>query len=278
MVNNTGGFPSNFHQGTRAEYLAQFALSRIGLVVPVPRQSDHFLTDLFVHLGTLEGKDFIPTGPTIAVQVKSNCNPIDFDDRKLGIFLRELAQPYFIAVVDVAQNTVEIYSTQERLNHAHFCWTSLQLRFGEAPTGFSNDPSRTSATLFLGRPIWSCPIPDLDANPNGPRTAQRFHKVLSAWARLESFNLAWHAQGFPLFARPAPTESNESPDPRSVKFIKIVTLGTLESAVHHLGAVTGALRQIAEEQHWEPLERACAGVLGEINKLTWQNAGDSTTT
>lgn len=268
---------NNFHQGSRAEYLAQFALSRVGLVVPVPRQADHFLIDLFVHLGKQVGRQFVPTGPTVAVQAKSSRKPIVLKDRKLEIFLNEIANPYFIAVVDINEGTIEVFSTQERLNHARFPRTKLTLRFAPEPRDFKNDPIATEAEMYLREPISTYPIAALDRPSSAPGTASRFHDVLNAWARLESLNLAWHAQGFPLFARPAPTESNECPDLRSVKFIKIVNRDTLESAVNHLGVVIGALRQIASEQRWAPLERACADVLDEIDRRPWQNAGDSTT-
>ena len=71
------GQHTNFVQGSRAEFLAQFALSRFGFITAVPRQSDQFKADQFLHLaqwGTGEdGIEYLnPKGPTLAFQIKTS--------------------------------------------------------------------------------------------------------------------------------------------------------------------------------------------------------------
>ena len=41
--------PFGYLQGNRSEYLAIPALTKIGFVIPVPRQEDHFGVDFVVH-------------------------------------------------------------------------------------------------------------------------------------------------------------------------------------------------------------------------------------
>jgi len=68
--------PYGFHEGNRSEHLAVYFLSKIGLVIPVPRQSDLFKVDFIVHLSRKKKRNFVPTGRCFAIQIKSNHCPL----------------------------------------------------------------------------------------------------------------------------------------------------------------------------------------------------------
>ena len=69
----TGSIAANFHEGSRSEYLAQFAFSAFGTAIPVPHQEDSGL-DMYCTLLEQEGRRAWPRA-YYSVQVKSTMAP-----------------------------------------------------------------------------------------------------------------------------------------------------------------------------------------------------------
>ncbi|MBX3316387.1 MAG: hypothetical protein KF902_05930 [Phycisphaeraceae bacterium] len=194
-----------FREGDRSEYLAQSVFSTIGFVVPVARQEDRFLTDLVVQLN-IECKDATPpvvepTGLSIAVQVKSNYEPIaeTHDPAAAALVAAFGHQPWFVAVVEKKTDSLSVYSTLQR----HF-WrnvTGFSIALEAAP---HDKASRRPRTVYVGPPVVRAGLRELDSE-NGNRRArarQRFRETMLSWARLDATNIAYRTLGIPAILLP----------------------------------------------------------------------------
>jgi hypothetical protein len=111
---------NNLRGGDRAEYLAQFILSAIGVSVQVPRPEDYghdffcalqrrdnrqltFHSPFTVQTGTIGGKNFVYGAKKKDGKLIPRPEGIDF--------LRRLQLPFFLGVVDKAQHRLQLYST-----------------------------------------------------------------------------------------------------------------------------------------------------------------------
>jgi hypothetical protein len=185
-----------FLEGDRSEYLAQSVFSTIGFVATVSRQEDRFLTDLLVQLN-IESESAIPgvvepTGLCIAVQVKSNFEPIiETRDPSAASLVAAFGHlPWFVAVAEKKSGAINVYSTVRR----HF-WRNV--------SGFSialKSPPRTKAkipprTVYVGPPVARARIRDLDSSVAARRTAarQRFRQTILSWASLDTTNIAYRS-------------------------------------------------------------------------------------
>jgi hypothetical protein len=194
-----------FREGDRSEYLAQTVFSTIGFVAAVSRQEDRFLTDLLVQLN-VENRSATPgvvepTGLCVAVQVKSNHEPIaDTHDPCAAALVATFGQlPWFVAVVEKKSDTLSVYSTVQR----HF-WRNV--------TGFSialenlpqDKADRQSRTVYVGPPVVCVRIRDLDTGDSIRRTRarQRFREAMLSWARLDAINIAYRTLGIPAILLP----------------------------------------------------------------------------
>ncbi|HMX00841.1 MAG TPA: hypothetical protein PKL56_15845 [Cyclobacteriaceae bacterium] len=107
----------NFREGDRSEYLANYILSGIGLVTPVPRQEDIGL-DFYCQIADQE-KGNLTFGSPYVLQVKSESeNSIVFgnDDAKEWnednvAWLFKLQQPLFFGFVNKEKFEISIYNT-----------------------------------------------------------------------------------------------------------------------------------------------------------------------
>lgn len=101
------------HKGWENEHLATFLLSRVAFVASPLKVGDDVGTDLFCTLYGRESRNgttvLVPRS-SIAVQVKSNRNPLDIAT-KLS-YLRRLEVPYYLGVVDQQALSLELYSAR----------------------------------------------------------------------------------------------------------------------------------------------------------------------
>lgn len=215
----------NFRRGTRAEYLARFALSKVGFMAPVPREEDRFGTDLFLHLCKIENRDgrvvHVPVGPTLAFQVKSNRDDILLEGDNLRSFF-DYRMPFFVAYVDVPNDRLEIYSACRRFAHSWYrdFATTLSLKFVTPDPEERNEPSSKNHLLYLYGPIASRKISEFEGD-EGNTVVANLLDVLQSWSLLDVVNQAFHSMGVPIFAHPIEFGPNE-PLPRD-------TLGHLKS-------------------------------------------------
>lgn len=145
-----GGRPRNLRVGDRAEYYANFLLSRIASAVQVPRQED-FGIDFMGALLRVD-RQSLHEGPRFNVQVKSNADLLakPFGARRdsgwphhevkwlLGRdpFPVQLT-PLFVGVVDLDEGALDLYTTA---NMFHARWmagnpTEVVLAPGDVPNG-----------------------------------------------------------------------------------------------------------------------------------------------
>lgn len=205
------GAIANFREGTRSEYLAQFAFSCIGFVIPVPRQEDFMLTDLFVHLHSeIEGrgvKQLVPMGQAIAVQIKSNTEPIELTAAQLALVVKSEV-PWFIAVCDRARSRLDVFSTIDR--HFFYRFTeSTSIRFDPRP--LDTKALRESVGINVGPPIISVHLDALeDFEIERRRTARAaFRAAVRSWAISDAINIAALREGASWVLRPQGVQPGE---------------------------------------------------------------------
>src|SRR5262249_34825585 len=107
-----GSTSANFHEGSRSEYLAQYAFASFGTAVPVPRQEDTGL-DLYCTLTERLGKEIWPTA-YFSVQVKSDASPWKFPNPESVKWLVQHPLPVFLCVVNKSDASLQIYHTCPR--------------------------------------------------------------------------------------------------------------------------------------------------------------------
>src|SRR6266567_2016115 len=96
-----GAVGYGWHEGSRSEYLAQYAFGSWGTAVAIPHQEDHGI-DLTCTLMERVGKRFLARSP-YTVQVKSNLDPVVFKDREAVRWVIEHPLPLFLCVVNKAE-------------------------------------------------------------------------------------------------------------------------------------------------------------------------------
>lgn len=110
----TGTLANNPHEGSRSEYLAQYALSALGTVAPVPHQEDTGI-DLYCTLLERHGKVSIPTD-YYCVQVKSDTAEWRLDTKKAVEWLVTNPLPLLLCVVIKSEARVLVYPTLPRFD------------------------------------------------------------------------------------------------------------------------------------------------------------------
>jgi hypothetical protein len=107
----------SFREGDRSEYLANFLLSGLGLVTPVPRQEDIGF-DFYCQLADQE-KGALSFGFPFIMQIKSLSSPniiygsldhVSWNNQNID-WLNKLDLPLFIGIVNKQEFRLDIYST-----------------------------------------------------------------------------------------------------------------------------------------------------------------------
>jgi hypothetical protein len=101
----------SFRKGWQNEHLARYILSKFSFVAEPSNISDDLGSDFFCTLfkiNEINGKNYLNSKNTFAIQIKSNNNTIDITN-KID-FLNTLEVPFFIGVVDRNKLKLVIYS------------------------------------------------------------------------------------------------------------------------------------------------------------------------
>lgn len=189
---------TNSIEGSRSEFLAFFALSRLGYVTPVPRASDVFGVDCFVYLATPEDREFRPEGPAIAVQIKSNDDDIVLSSSTARSAFFQLSTPVFVAVVDKEHGHFRVWETTRR--HGFECVTGerdLRLRLRPEPASFANPPDSEKIVYHLGDPIFTCVLSELDGT-NSATIQKRLLDSVRQSALKDDASRAFRRLGLPF--------------------------------------------------------------------------------
>jgi hypothetical protein len=103
-----------FHEGSRSEYLAQYAFASWGTTVVIPQQEDHGL-DLHCTLMQQVGGRLLANYP-YTVQVKSQMKPVVFEGKEAVRWVIEHPLPLFLCIVDKASARISVYHTLARFH------------------------------------------------------------------------------------------------------------------------------------------------------------------
>ena len=91
----------SFRLGDRTELLLEFCLNTVAFTTRVPRQED-IGHDFFCVLSEIRD-NLIWAGPSFTVQVKSDSAPLVFEKPHEVAWVKDLENPFFLAVADIEQ-------------------------------------------------------------------------------------------------------------------------------------------------------------------------------
>ena len=179
----------SYRSGDRSEYLAVFGLSRVGFVIPAPRQEDFGVLDFLCILARPEGMLVFPES-AFFVQVKSSSDDIHLDSDAVRWISLHMDHPLFICVCDKATRKMSIYSTA-RIWFALFLRTSpkeivLKLDSDHLPDYCEMRESDGDVTfdVHVGPPVANQTFEDLEADP------VLMTDILAAWIQMDQGNIA----------------------------------------------------------------------------------------
>src|SRR5258708_4613964 len=158
---STGAVVFGFHEGSRAEILADYLFSAWGTVTPARRQSDYGL-DLYCTLTDLVGP-LARVQEYFSVQVKSSAGALwQFNDIDSVKWLLDHPLPLFLSTVDKKKGVVRVYHTIVRFQ----IWalgtspSRVELRPGRSHRG-RIDPCADLPNCSLSAPILEINLTDL---------------------------------------------------------------------------------------------------------------------
>jgi hypothetical protein len=202
----SGAVAYGLHEGSRSEYLAEYAFASWGTVAAVPHHEDQGI-DLHCTLMERVGKRFLAKSP-YTVQVKSNRDPLEFEGHALR-WLIEHPLPFFLCVVDKKSARLSVYHTLSRF----FAWVSKRERVvvvaeppvsGKETRFFDDTPSRAEE-ISLGQPIIDFTVDQmLDDEFWG-----RLRKIFEEWVGIENENLFSVRAKLPTCTAPTWYKTNE---------------------------------------------------------------------
>jgi len=199
----TGSLAANFHEGSRSEYLAQYALSSLGMAALLPRQEDVGV-DLHCALGERVGQRLV-IDQYYSVQVKSTSASWLFEGTESVEWLCAHRHPLFFVRVTKASNTLDIFHTAALVLLHGQAIESVELIPGGAPPTFTHPGKlQDKLALHLGPPILSF---------NASRTADESWRksaksVLRSWIALDQENIDAKITGMTLFGFPSSYKTN----------------------------------------------------------------------
>ncbi len=259
--------PLGFYQGNRSEYLAIPALSKLGFTIPVPRQEDHFGVDFIVHLATIEDKTVSPLGKSFSIQIKSNEDPLAFNNQVNRECLSNMTIPFFLGVVSRETLTLTIYST---LGRVCFFWkegTDKDFEIIIKDTGNSIEmPDYNEGKVWTGKPILKISIEDPATPEERIKEIQNLQETINDWIQLENDALSLKEQNVPILWFPTKYETNKPfeygiplvysafANPRTLPNICIASQKTLTSLSFYLKDILQPGRTSLSKQLNEKLE------------------------
>lgn len=207
--------PYGYHEGNRSEYLAEYFLSKIGLVIPVPRQADLFKVDFIVHLCRKKGRNFVPTGRCFAVQIKSDHRPLKIESRNLDRFWKS-GFPYFIGVVSKTGFKFSVYATLPRLVFMWMVGRNQEFRLKLGGTvedshkhNWEDQADKDVKEVWTGPPILELDAGELEGNKTRKASREMFLSVMESWVDFEASSLAWKNRSIPVVEMPRAFDTNE---------------------------------------------------------------------
>lgn len=239
MVGVMPGRASNFHKGSRAEYLAHYALSAFGTSFLVPRQEDIGI-DLYCSITETIGRLDWPA-MHYTVQVKSDDAPWTIRGTEAVAWLVTHPLPLFLCLVDRKELRLRLYQTSPRFH----LWSlqSIPAEVSLVPEGGTKGKTfewdRESSSFTLSAPIATFAVPELSDRSK----VDSIREVLRWWCSHEQSNILRLAKGLPLASAPASYTTNEV-HPPGLKLRKSSFASGMTEA--QLGPVLRELEEILE--------------------------------
>lgn len=198
-----GSVTTNFHEGSRTEYLAQYIFASFGTAIAVPHQEDSGV-DIYCTLTEKIGKRSWPQA-YFAVQVKSNMDSWIFDSPKSIQWLVEYPLPLFLCVIDKKKAHVRIYHTSPRF----YVWATPPLpdRIELTPTGDAKGfcTHWSADNNFSLSPVIDVSLQELLQD----KVHKKIRTVLTYWIGIDSANLQRLKMGIHEFQMPYTYSANE---------------------------------------------------------------------
>lgn len=200
-----GAISPNFHEGSRSEYLAQYAFTSWGTAVAVPHQEDHGL-DLHCTLMERVGQRAWAKSP-YTVQVKSNMEPWEFEGPEAIRWLIEHPLPLFLCVVEKATTRLRVYHTFPRF----YVWS-----LGQSPERMTMIPTEEESGECVQWPgtfdfSLSAPILDFTVGQLGDEAFfERTRRTLELWINEDNHNLDLIRAGLLRFRMPHQYTTNDA--------------------------------------------------------------------
>jgi hypothetical protein len=204
----------NAQEGTRSEYLAQYALSSFGTAIPVPHPEDSSI-DLYCTLGRRIGRRFLVENQYL-VQVKSTNDPIRYSGKDEVKWLLSHKYPFLICVVSKKSARIEIYQTlalstlspKEDVDN-------IRLHPQSCPSGeyFPQVIDQESVDIYLGDPVVKFSV----TNFSDKDFIAEITNTLRSWVELDQENIDLKSTGYTMFRIPVKWETNKPV--QALKFI-----------------------------------------------------------
>ncbi len=204
-MSKTGSLAANLYEGARSEYLAQYALSALGMAAQIPRQEDVGI-DLQCALGKRVGQ-LLVVEHYYLVQVKSTVDKWIYEGPDSVRWLCALRHPIFYVRVHKKKNRIDIYQTAQIAHmHAHESIDRVVLIPDTAPPTFNYLEAASTVTIELGPPILSFGLAEVTSSDWQENT----RGVLRSWIEVDQDNIDHKRHGLRIFAFPQSYKTNVS--------------------------------------------------------------------
>lgn len=235
-----GARPPNLRMGDRTELLVQFFLHTIAFTTPVPRQED--VGHDFLCVLTEPHDNLLWTGPSFTVQVKSKSDPLVFEKDYEVAWIKELENPYFVAVGDKKELRVTLHSTWQRMNAILYrAVPRIEFKLSSPPPGQDSvvtAPDSSAQTVYLGEPIISATLPEVMDRSY----AEKLRRVLKQWVKIDRQNIACNQADIHWIVGPTSYTTNEAPPAEPVLLSFFWNPKNLSACARNFGRAATALR------------------------------------
>lgn len=205
-----GARPYGYWVGDNAELFAQYVLSNFSFATPILRQDDvgH---DFYCVLSESEG-NLLRAGPFFTVQVKNGKKDLIYEKAHEIEWIKKQDNPFFVCVSNRGDQTVEIYSTWNRLNgfllsHASKIILSFQPLEIDYPNAFTK-PDKSEQFIPLGKPILKVSIHDILDNYK----KDELKNILKRWIEIDRENIVNSQTGMFWVVGPQKYQTNVLPN------------------------------------------------------------------
>lgn len=202
-----GGQFANFRGGSKAELLANYLLEHLAFVTRVLREED-VGEDLMCTLNKPIGQ-MLCADAFFTVQVKSKTGPVEYKSQYAVEWIERLENPFFIAVVNITEGQMDLFSTWRKLNAFLLKPASVVRLIPDHQKGdLYVDRTDNGVDIYLGNPVVSLSLDDLSDDDR----LSNLRSVLKEWIEIDRLNLVRRGAKLHWVKGPLEHETNASPN------------------------------------------------------------------